>query len=235
MIRDVRHPPFAERQALAFGLFEMTRDGGFVPNVGTANESMRGPITKEWVSRIHVERLLERPARIGRRPAVFIDPRDRRSGQPKLPIERVQVGLDVGVVVGVDDRNRLTRAVADDIPIERNLIHAVGALDLLGSQPGGSSGCSQGSKLDAGHGRQGRGCLPRSRRRRKDRDREQLAGIQRFLRRYQSSRSPLRANRKSAMMPHGCESKVDHVAILSCCRSQKEGLWTWSIANFRPR
>jgi hypothetical protein len=39
---DVRHPPFAERRALAFCVFEMTRGRGFAPNERVANEWMRG-------------------------------------------------------------------------------------------------------------------------------------------------------------------------------------------------
>jgi hypothetical protein len=43
---DVRHAPFAERRALAFCVFEMTRGRGFAPNSRAANEWMRGSETK---------------------------------------------------------------------------------------------------------------------------------------------------------------------------------------------
>jgi hypothetical protein len=50
---DVGHPPLAERQALPFCVFEMTRGRGFAPNARVANEWMPGTITKGWVSEIY--------------------------------------------------------------------------------------------------------------------------------------------------------------------------------------
>ena len=71
---------------------------------------------RHGVRPLHVERLLELPTarRIaGRitRPAGLVDPRDRRGGQPELGVECVQIGLDVRVVVGIDDGDRLAVAV----------------------------------------------------------------------------------------------------------------------------
>jgi hypothetical protein len=43
---------FAERQALAFYVYQMIRGSGLAPNERAANEWMRGTITKRWVSRI---------------------------------------------------------------------------------------------------------------------------------------------------------------------------------------
>ena len=48
-VEDVRHAPVAERRALAFRVFEMTRGRGFAPNERAANEWMRGPWGKGWL------------------------------------------------------------------------------------------------------------------------------------------------------------------------------------------
>ena len=45
-LRDARHPPNAERRALAFCVFEKTRGRVFVPNVLAANGWMRGTVAK---------------------------------------------------------------------------------------------------------------------------------------------------------------------------------------------
>jgi hypothetical protein len=50
--RSVRHPPFAERRAPSFCVFEMTSGRGFAPNVRAANEWMCGTVTKAWMSGI---------------------------------------------------------------------------------------------------------------------------------------------------------------------------------------
>ncbi len=65
--RDVRHPPFAERRALAFCVFDLTRGRGFAPNERAANEWMRWRETKDrclespfnlrWFVRIWVRRI----------------------------------------------------------------------------------------------------------------------------------------------------------------------------------
>ncbi len=49
---DVGHPPFVERRALAFCVFEMTRGRGFAPKERAANERMRRTVRKAWVSGI---------------------------------------------------------------------------------------------------------------------------------------------------------------------------------------
>ena len=91
---------------------------------------------------LHVERLLELPTarRIaGRitRPAGLVDTADRRGGQPELGVERVQVGLDVRVVVGIDDGDRLAAAVARDA-IESDVVKSICLLDLRRRvRPGG--------------------------------------------------------------------------------------------------
>ena len=87
---------------------------------------------RHGVRPLHVERLLELPTarRIaGRitRPAGLVDPRDRRGGQPELGIERVQIGLDVRVVVGIDDGDRLAAARAGDA-VESNAAESIGLL-----------------------------------------------------------------------------------------------------------
>ncbi len=86
------------------------------------------------VGPLDVERLLELPSarRVGPRQGgagALADPRDGDDGQIELGVERVQVGLDVRIVVGVDDRDRLARAVALD-RAEAHRAEAVRAGDL---------------------------------------------------------------------------------------------------------
>ncbi len=42
-----------------------------------------------------------------------------------LQVKRVQVVLNCGRVIGIDDRDRLTRAVADNAAIEQYLIESI--------------------------------------------------------------------------------------------------------------
>ena len=120
---------------------------------------------------LHVERLLELPTarRIaGRitRPAGLVDPRDRRGGQPELGIERVQIGLDVRVVVGIDDGDRLAAAIARDAT-EGNIIKSICYLDLCRRvRPGRRlTAASQGADLErrVGHQHQRRRAEQRAR------------------------------------------------------------------------
>ncbi len=93
------------------------------------------------VGPLHVERFLEVPVadrRVGvrrqRRAAVFVQHLERRAAgvelrQAEIRVEGGRVGDDVRIVVGVDDGDGLTGAVADD-SIERNQVHAVRRLHL---------------------------------------------------------------------------------------------------------
>ena len=82
-----------------------------------------------------VERVFQRPALVGGRPFAV----DRlfdlgefwRSRQAELLVEGGQVAGDVRIVVRVDDGDRLSRAVADDVA-ELDVVEAVGGRDLGG-------------------------------------------------------------------------------------------------------
>ncbi len=100
---------------------------------------------------LDVERRLECPARvIGLQSGLDILREGRRSGQSVLGVERGEVRGDARVVVRLDDRDRLTGPVSGDRSIERDLVHAVGGLDLSGGQARGIYGASERRAGDTG-------------------------------------------------------------------------------------
>jgi len=59
----------------------------------------------------------------------MVDPVDRRGGRPELGVECVQIGLDVRVVVSIDDGDRLAFARARDAT-ESNASKSICFLEL---------------------------------------------------------------------------------------------------------
>ena len=98
---------------------------------------------RQGVGPLDVERDLDppppSPAFAGRFDEPFCghDPERRRVGQAELLVEGVEVGLDVRLVVGVDDRDRLPRAVPLHATGESDRVEAVGVRDLARSKPDG--------------------------------------------------------------------------------------------------
>ncbi len=89
---------------------------------------------RDGVRPLDIEGLLQLPParRVGRRQAgaaILVDAGDGRRGQTELGAEGVQVRLDVRVVIGIHDRNRLARAVPSD-GAEADLVEPVGLLNL---------------------------------------------------------------------------------------------------------
>jgi hypothetical protein len=124
--RDVRHPPFAERRALAFCVFEMTSGRGFAPNVRAANEWMCGTVTKVWMFGIPKDGCLQPPTSKKSRemkhksPSTF-SPKgllSENSRDDKTPLELFLAGI---------------RALA----LESSIIEAVGITSRLSSATGG--------------------------------------------------------------------------------------------------
>ena len=92
-----------------------------------------------WRAPLHVERLLELPTarRIAGRitvPPVWSTRVTVGGGQPELGVECVQISLDVRVVVGIDDGDRLAPALARDAT-EGNIIKSICLLDLQACTP----------------------------------------------------------------------------------------------------
>ena len=82
---------------------------------------------------LDVQRLFDGPAAI-RLTACLIDHRERRIGQAVPGVERLQVGLEVGVAIHLDQGDRLARAVSLDRRAgrgrERDRVQSVGTGDL---------------------------------------------------------------------------------------------------------
>ena len=86
---------------------------------------------------LDVERRFQRPARVrlGQARLNVLDERGR-VGDAVLAVERLQVGADVGVVVGGHDRDRLAGSIARNRAVlERDLVDPVSLPHLVGTQP----------------------------------------------------------------------------------------------------
>src|SRR5439155_20695536 len=80
-----------------------------------------------------VERDFPRPARVGTRLSLGSGLGQHAAGRSRKPeraIENVQILEDVGVVIGIDDGDRLARAVALHSIAECYLIKSIGMTDL---------------------------------------------------------------------------------------------------------